>query len=68
MVTQYGDIEDSIKVSGIEPDPSIKWYVQNHFGYDLNFIGPTAAILVAFGAFFALMFAFCIKNINFQNR
>ncbi|OAY53076.1 ABC transporter G family member 36 isoform X3 [Manihot esculenta] len=68
IVTQYGDIEDRIKVSGIEPDPSIKWYVQNHFGYDSNFIGPTAAILVAFGAFFALMFAFCIKNINFQNR
>ncbi|KDP40864.1 hypothetical protein JCGZ_24863 [Jatropha curcas] len=68
IVTQYGDIEDTIKVNGIEPDPSIKWYVQNHFGYDLNFMGPTAAILVAFCAFFALVFAFCIKKLNFQTR
>ncbi|KAJ9190251.1 hypothetical protein P3X46_001475 [Hevea brasiliensis] len=61
--TVYG-----LKVSGIEPDPSIKWYVQNHYGYDLNFMGPTAAILVAFGVLFALMFTFCIKKLSFQNR
>ncbi|XP_062156805.1 ABC transporter G family member 42-like [Alnus glutinosa] len=68
IVTQYGDIEDTIKVPGIVPDPSIKWYVENHFGYNLNFMGPTAAILVMFAAFFALMFAVCIKRLNFQNR
>ncbi len=68
IVTQYGDIEDSIKVPGIVPDPSIKWYVENHFGYNLNFMGPTAAILVMFAVFFALMFAVCIKRLNFQNR
>ncbi|KAL5757768.1 hypothetical protein ACOSP7_020379 [Xanthoceras sorbifolium] len=68
IVTQYGDIEDTIKVPGILPDPSIKWYVQNHFGYDLNFMGPTTVILVAFAAFFALMFAVCIKTLNFQQR
>ncbi|XP_015572858.1 ABC transporter G family member 29 [Ricinus communis] len=68
IVTQYGDIEDTIKVPGINPDPTIKWYVHNHFGYDADFMGPTAVILVGFGAFFALMFAFCIKNINFQQR
>ncbi|KAL5576927.1 hypothetical protein UlMin_018626 [Ulmus minor] len=68
IVTQYGDLEDTIKVAGITPDPTIKWYVQDHFGYDLNFMGPTAAVLVAFGAFFALMFAVCIKKLNFQKR
>ncbi|KAL5822738.1 hypothetical protein ACOSQ4_020638 [Xanthoceras sorbifolium] len=68
IVTQYGDIEDTIKVPGILPDPSIKWYVQNHFGYDLNFMGPTTVILVAFATFFALMFAVCIKTLNFQQR
>ncbi|KAK1575446.1 hypothetical protein Q3G72_005536 [Acer saccharum] len=56
IVTQYGDIEDAIKVLGT-PDPSIKWYVQNHFGVDLSFMGPTAVIVVAFAAFFALLFA-----------
>ncbi|KAF3943051.1 hypothetical protein CMV_030353, partial [Castanea mollissima] len=68
IVTQYGDINATIKVPGILPDPTIKWYVENHFGYDLNFMGPTAAILVTFAAFFALMFAVCIKTMNFQNR
>ncbi|KAM3699670.1 hypothetical protein ACJW31_05G043100 [Castanea mollissima] len=68
IVTQYGDINATIKVPGIVPDPTIKWYVENHFGYDLNFMGPTAAILVTFAAFFALMFAVCIKTMNFQNR
>ncbi|KAK3219966.1 hypothetical protein Dsin_013936 [Dipteronia sinensis] len=57
IVAQYGDIGDTIKVLGIFPDPSIKWHVQNHFSSELNFIGQTAAILVAFAAFFALMFA-----------
>ncbi|KAF4399195.1 hypothetical protein G4B88_022278 [Cannabis sativa] len=68
IVTQYGDIEETIKVAGTTPDPTVKWYVENHFGYDPNFMGPTAAILVAFGAFFALMFAVCITKLNFQNR
>ncbi|KAJ7951715.1 Pleiotropic drug resistance ABC transporter [Quillaja saponaria] len=68
IVTQYGDIEDTIKVPGMLQDPSIKWYVQNHFGYNLNFAGPVAAILVAFAVFFALMFAVCIKKMNFQRR
>lgn len=68
IVTQYGDIENTIKVPGIEPDPTVKWYVQNHFGYNLNFMAPTACILVAFGAFFAFMYAICIKQLNFQRR
>ncbi|KAK1577434.1 hypothetical protein Q3G72_021730 [Acer saccharum] len=56
------------KVPGILPDPSIKWYVQNHLGYDLNFKTPTDVILVASTAFSALMFAVCIKILNFQHR
>ncbi|KAK1578936.1 hypothetical protein Q3G72_034318 [Acer saccharum] len=50
------------------PDPSIKWSVQNHLGYDLNFKAPTDVILVASAAFSALMFAVCIKILNFQHR
>ncbi|XP_059641743.1 ABC transporter G family member 42-like isoform X1 [Cornus florida] len=68
IVSQYGDLEDTIKVPGIEPDPTIKWYVQNHFGFELNFMGPVAAVLVGFTVFFALVFSFCIKVLNFQQR
>lgn len=68
IVSQYGDVEDTIKVPGIDPDPSIKWYVENHFGYDLNFMGPVAVVLIGFTVFFASLFAFCIKTMNFQQR
>ncbi|WCJ40953.1 ABC transporter G family member 36 [Euphorbia peplus] len=68
IVTQYGDIEDTLKVPGVSPDPTVKWYIENHFGYDLHFMGPTSAILVAFCVFFALLYAICIQKLNFQNR
>lgn len=68
IVSQYGDLEDTIKVPGMSPDPTIKWYVQNHFGYDPNFMAPVAVVLVGFGVFFAFMYAYCIKTLNFQMR
>ncbi|KAL5976776.1 transcription factor [Asimina triloba] len=63
----YGDVEDIIKVPGA-PDQTIKFYVEDHFGYKRDFIGPVAAVLVGFTVFFAFMFAYCIKVLNFQNR
>ncbi|KAJ0238477.1 ABC-transporter N-terminal domain-containing protein [Hirschfeldia incana] len=68
IVSQYGDVEDTIKVPGMLEDPTIKWYIQNHYGYDPSFMGSIAAVLVAFTVFFAFMFAFGIKMLNFQQR
>ncbi|CAH8388401.1 unnamed protein product [Eruca vesicaria subsp. sativa] len=68
IVSQYGDVEDTIKVPGMMKDPTIKWYIQNHYGYDPNFMGSIAAVLVGFTVFFAFMFAFGIKMLNFQQR
>jgi hypothetical protein len=68
IVSQYGDVEDTIRVPGMSPNPTIKWYVEDHFGYDPNFMGPVAGVLVGFTAFFAFMFAYCIKTLNFQIR
>ncbi|KAK3018922.1 hypothetical protein RJ639_003519 [Escallonia herrerae] len=68
IVSQYGDIEETIEVPGVVPNPSISWYVENHFGYDLDFMGPVAAVLVGFTVFFAFMYAFCIRVLNFQQR
>ena len=67
IVAQYGDLEDMIKVSG-QPDQMIKFYVKDCYGYDTNFMGVVAQVLVCFSIFFAFMFAFCIKNLNFQQR
>ena len=67
IITQYGDLEDIIKVSG-QPDQTIKFYIKDHFGYDTDFIGVVAAVLVGFSVFFAFTFAFCIRTLNFQQR
>lgn len=68
IVSQYGDVTDRIRVPGMSPDPTIKWYIEHHFGYDPGFMGPVAGVLVGFTAFFALLFAYCIKSLNFQTR
>ncbi|KAK9282203.1 hypothetical protein L1049_005115 [Liquidambar formosana] len=68
IVSQYGDLENTITVPGVMDDPPIKQYIQDHFGYDPNFMGPVAAVLVGFAAFFAFIFAYCIKTLNFQTR
>ncbi|KAJ8755903.1 hypothetical protein K2173_024448 [Erythroxylum novogranatense] len=68
ILSQYGDVEDTIKVPGGPPDPTIKWCIQNHFGFRADFMGPVAAVLVAFPVFFAFLFAYCISKLNFQTR
>ncbi|KAJ0755524.1 putative ABC-type xenobiotic transporter [Helianthus annuus] len=68
IVSQYGDVEATIKVPGMSNKPTIKWYVEDHFGYDPNFMAPVAIVLVGFAAFFAFMYAYCLKTLNFQMR
>lgn len=68
IVSQYGDVLDTIKVLGMQNDPTVKWYIENHFGYNPDFMGLVAAVLVGFTVFFAFMFAYCIKTLNFQMR
>ncbi|KAF8393439.1 hypothetical protein HHK36_021683 [Tetracentron sinense] len=67
IVSQYGDLEDKIKVPGMI-DQSIKSYVKDYFGYDQDFMGVVAVVLVGFTVFFAFMYAYCIKTLNFQQR
>ncbi|XP_021295062.1 ABC transporter G family member 35-like [Herrania umbratica] len=68
IVSQYGDAEDTIKGTGMVPDPTVKWYIKDQYGYDSDFMGPVAAVLVGFAVFFAFMFAYCIRTLNFQTR
>ncbi|KAJ0964795.1 hypothetical protein J5N97_025933 [Dioscorea zingiberensis] len=68
IVTQYGDLEDLIFVPGELEKKRIKDYVKDYFGYNPDFMGVVAAVLVGFSVFFAFMFALCIKKLNFQNR
>jgi len=69
IVSQYGDVMATINVPGrAGPDPTIKVYIQENFGYDPDFMGQVAAVLVGFTVFFAFLFAFCIRTLNFQTR
>ncbi|KAI3971816.1 hypothetical protein MKW92_043715 [Papaver armeniacum] len=67
ILSQYGDLEDMIKVPGME-DQMIKAYIKEHYGYENDFMGVVAGVLVGFTIFFATMYAICIKFINFQHR
>jgi ABC-type multidrug transport system permease subunit len=68
IVSQYGDVEDDIIVPGMAKNSTIKWYVESHFGYNPNFMGVVAAVLVGFSVFFAFMYSFLIRKLNFQLR
>nr|QVT92281.1 ABC transporter [Salvia miltiorrhiza] len=70
IIGQYGDVTKTITVAGNNgsTSPMIKTYIQDHFGYDPDFKGPVAAVLVGFAVFFAFMYAYCIKTLNFQMR
>ena len=68
IASQYGDDERTIEVPGVQPDPTVKWYLEHHFGYHHDFMGAVAGVLVAFPVFFAFMFALSIKILNFQVR
>ncbi|KAI5651241.1 hypothetical protein M9H77_37246 [Catharanthus roseus] len=68
IVSQYGDVEDTISVPGLSFKPKIKDYIKDHFGYNPDLMGLVAAVLVGFTVFFAFMYSYCIKALNFQTR
>ncbi|XP_051152166.1 ABC transporter G family member 35-like [Andrographis paniculata] len=68
IIGQYGDAQNTITVAGMSTQPTIQKYIQDHFGYDPDFKGPVAAVLIGFAVFFAFMYAYCIKTLNFQMR
>lgn len=68
ILSQYGDVESRIQVPGMSTNPTIKWYVEHHFGYDHDFMAPIAIGLFVFAVFFAFMYAYCLKTLNFQMR
>lgn len=61
-------MEDRIQVPGQSPNPMIKEYIKDHFGYNPDFMAPVAVVLVGFAVFFAFMYAYAIKTLNFQTR
>ncbi|KAJ3692072.1 hypothetical protein LUZ60_012422 [Juncus effusus] len=68
IVSQYMDLDEMITVPGQDGKQSIKHYIRTTFGFREDFMPVVAIVLVGFCAFFAFMYAFCIKKLNFQQR
>ena len=67
ITAQYGDVNNKIDLMNGNTT-IVRMYVEERLGYDHDFLGVVAMVLVAFSVFFALMYAFCIKYLNFQQR
>ncbi|KAE9459172.1 hypothetical protein C3L33_08926, partial [Rhododendron williamsianum] len=68
LTSQYGDMEESVKLSdGIQSVP-IKKLLEDQFGYRHDFLGITAIVVVGFCLLFSVIFAYAIKSFNFQRR
>lgn len=68
IVSQYRDVTKGINVPGESHEIPINKYIEEHYGFKNDFMGTVAAVLIAFAVFFAFVFAFCIKALNFQTR
>ncbi|PKA64631.1 Pleiotropic drug resistance protein 12 [Apostasia shenzhenica] len=67
IVTQYGDMNDIIKVPGQE-DQRIRDYVMNHYGFRNDYQGIMIAVLMSYAILFSFMYTYCIRYKNFQKR
>ncbi|XP_071738064.1 ABC transporter G family member 35-like isoform X1 [Rutidosis leptorrhynchoides] len=68
IVSQFHDVENTIKVPGMSYDPPLNSYIEDHYGYRLDFMGPVAVVLVGFCILFAFVYALCLRMLNFQMR
>ncbi|KAG9150960.1 hypothetical protein Leryth_003090 [Lithospermum erythrorhizon] len=67
LVSQFGDLETIMT----EPEPGnvpIKQFLEDYFGFERDFLGVCAAMVLVFTGLFAFIFAFSIKAFNFQRR
>ena len=67
-MSQYGDIENLVKLSDGVRSVSIKQLLEDEFGYKYDFLKNAGMVVACFCMVFAVTFAFAIKSFNFQKR
>ncbi|KAL9247865.1 hypothetical protein vseg_021248 [Gypsophila vaccaria] len=68
LTSQYGDIDDPVKLSdGVHSVP-LKLFLKDQFGYRHDFLVIAAVAVPGFCLIFILTFGFAIKVLNFQRR
>ncbi|KAI3986335.1 hypothetical protein MKX01_002180 [Papaver californicum] len=63
VVTQYGDIQ-----SPLESKETVEEFLNSYFGFKNSFLPVVAVVIVGINVFFAFVFAFAIRTLNFQKR
>lgn len=63
VTSQFGDVEEKLKEG-----PTVAEFVRSYFGFNRSFLWVVALVIVAFPVFFAFLFGFSIKMLNFQRR
>ncbi|KAJ0971263.1 hypothetical protein J5N97_019222 [Dioscorea zingiberensis] len=66
IVSQFGDVNTPMDTgNGVK---TVKEFVEDYFGYKHSFLGAVAASQIGFPILFALVFAYGIRQLNFQKR
>ncbi|KAA8523067.1 hypothetical protein F0562_009490 [Nyssa sinensis] len=68
LASQYGDIDEPVKLSDGVSSMPVKLLVKNVFGFRHDFLGVAGFMLFSFCVLFAVIFAFAIKSFNFLKR
>lgn len=63
VASQFGDIQDKL-----ESGQTVSEFVSSYFGFEHEFIGYVAVIIMGFTILFGFIFAYSIKAFNFQTR
>ncbi|XP_024964759.1 pleiotropic drug resistance protein 1-like isoform X3 [Cynara cardunculus var. scolymus] len=63
VASQFGDMDDEL-----ESGQTVSEFVSSYFGFEHDFIGYVALIVVGFAVLFGFIFAYSIRAFNFQTR
>lgn len=68
LTSQYGDLDEPMKLWDGVHSVSIKKFLRDYFEYRHDFLGIAGIMVVSFCVLFAFIYAFAIKSFNFQRR
>ncbi|KAI3918978.1 hypothetical protein MKW98_017426 [Papaver atlanticum] len=63
VITQYGDIQTKL-----ESQETVEEFLNSYFGFKNSFLPIVAVVIVGINVFFAFVFAYAIRTLNFQKR
>ncbi|RDX80824.1 Pleiotropic drug resistance protein 3, partial [Mucuna pruriens] len=66
LTSQYGDVNR--KISAFEEKKAVAKFLEDYYGFHHDFLGVTGVVLIVIPIVIAILFAYCIGNLNFQRR